>query len=72
MPRAFPLGNAAIAFKADYKAVRQDDAVLNDPITANEVSTMNQYVSVNNSGINTSFDIDLPYTIPNDGQQHFL
>ena len=71
VPRAYPLGNAAIAFKAD-KAVRQDDAVLNDPITANEVSTMNQYVSVNNSGINTSFDIDLPYTIPNDGQQHLV
>jgi uncharacterized protein (TIGR02231 family) len=35
-------------------------------------STINQYVSVDNSGISTSFDIDLPYTIPSDGQQHMV
>lgn len=35
-------------------------------------SSMNQYVSVDNSGINTSFDIDLPYNIPSDGQQHMV
>jgi len=35
-------------------------------------SSMNQYVSVDNSGINTSFDIELPYTIPSDGQQHIV
>lgn len=33
-------------------------------------STINEYTTVDNSGINTSFDIDLPYTIPSDGQQH--
>ncbi len=37
----------------------------------NETS-MNEHVSVDNSGINTSFDIDLPYTIPSDGQQHLV
>jgi len=37
-----------------------------------EQSSMNQYVSVDNSGINTSFEIDLPYTIPSDGQQHLV
>jgi uncharacterized protein (TIGR02231 family) len=37
-----------------------------------EQSSMNQYVSVDNSGINTSFDIDLPYTIPSDGQKHLV
>lgn len=31
---------------------------------------MNNYVSTNNQGINTVFDIDLPYTIPSDGKQH--
>ncbi|MCB0696267.1 MAG: DUF4139 domain-containing protein, partial [Chitinophagaceae bacterium] len=31
--------------------------------------TMNQYTQVDNSGINTTFDIDLAYTIPSDGQQ---
>lgn len=33
-------------------------------------SGMDQYASVDNSGVNTSFDIELPYTIPSDGQQH--
>lgn len=33
-------------------------------------TTLDQYVQTDNSGINTVFDIDLPYTIPSDGQQH--
>lgn len=33
-------------------------------------TTMDNYVSVNNAGVNTVFDIDLPYTIASDGQQH--
>jgi uncharacterized protein (TIGR02231 family) len=37
-----------------------------------EQASMNNYVSVNNSGINTTFDIELPYTIPSDGQQHLV
>ena len=35
-------------------------------------SSINNYTSVDNAGINTSFDIDLPYTIPTDGQQHMV
>ena len=35
-------------------------------------TTINDYVAVDNAGINTSFDIDLPYTIPSDGQQHLV
>ncbi len=35
-------------------------------------SSINQYVSVDNAGINTSFDIELPYSIPSDGQQHLV
>ncbi len=35
-------------------------------------SSINEYVSVDNAGVNTSFDIDLPYTIPSDGQQHLV
>ncbi len=34
-----------------------------------EQGTIDQYTQVDNSGINTSFDIDLAYTIPSDGQQ---
>ncbi len=39
---------------------------------ATENTSINNYVSVDNAGINTSFDIDLPYTIPSDGQQHLV
>lgn len=35
-------------------------------------SGMNNYVQTNNSGVSTTFDIDLPYTIPSDGQQHLV
>ena len=30
------------------------------------------YVTVDNSGVYTTFDIDLPYTIPSDGQLHLI
>jgi len=43
-----------------------------DGVQVQNISTMNEYVSVDNSGISTSFDIDLPYSIPNDGQQHIV
>lgn len=43
------------------------------PAVANmEQASINEYVSVDNSGVNTTFDIDLPYTIPSDGQQHLV
>ncbi len=35
-------------------------------------TSINNYVSVDNSGVSTTFDIDLPYTIPSDGQQHLV
>ena len=35
-------------------------------------SSINEYVTVDNSGINTSFDIELPYSVPSDGQQHLV
>lgn len=47
-----------------------------DPITGAITDTKtgaylgDDYVQTDNSGINTMFDIDLPYTIPSDGQQH--
>jgi uncharacterized protein (TIGR02231 family) len=39
------------------------------PIAAINAATLNNYVQVDNSGVNTMFDIDLPYTIMSDGQQ---
>lgn len=35
-------------------------------------STVGDYVQVDNSGINTTFDINLNYTIPSDGQEHLV
>lgn len=35
-----------------------------------EEASIDNYVHVNNSGVNTVFDIDLTYTIPSDGKQH--
>lgn len=37
-----------------------------------EGSTMDEYVTVDNGGVNTTFDIELPYTVPSDGQQHLV
>lgn len=35
-------------------------------------ASVNEYVSIDNSGVNTTFDVDLPYTIPSDGKQHLV
>lgn len=35
-------------------------------------STLNSYVVTNVSGVNTTFDIALPYTIPSDSKQHLV
>lgn len=43
-----------------------------DGVQVQGQSSMNNYVSVDNSGVNTTFDIDLPYTIPTDGKQHLV
>ncbi len=37
-----------------------------------QTTSMNQYTTVNNAGVNTAFDIELPYTIPSDGQEHLV
>lgn len=34
--------------------------------------SLGDYVQVDNSGLNTVFDIDLNYTIPSDGQEHLV
>jgi uncharacterized protein (TIGR02231 family) len=43
-----------------------------DDAGVKEESSINEYVTVDNSGVNTEFDIDLPYNIPTDGQQHLV
>jgi len=51
---------------------RADDDQLMVEGMATAPTTLNEYVIVNNSGMNTKFDIDLPYTIPSDGQNHMV
>lgn len=52
------------------KAIMMESAT--EDAKAPAAGTLNNYVQVNNSGISTTFDIDLPYTIPSDGQQHLV
>lgn len=38
----------------------------------NNQASISNYVTTDNSGVNTEFDIDLPYSIVSDGQQHLV
>lgn len=61
----------AAAPRAAYlKTEELADKYVADGVT--DQSSINEYVAVDNAGINTSFDIELPYTIPSDGQQHLV
>lgn len=53
-------------------ARKSEELYIVDGVQIQDASSINEYVSVDNSGISTSFEIDLPYTIPNDGQQHIV
>ncbi len=72
-----PPPKITMSAKPQYKAAmsrRGGDAMgvaggLNDNA---EESSINDYVSVDNAGVNTNFEIDLPYTIPCDGKQHLV
>ena len=39
---------------------------------ARQTTSITNYVAVDNSGVNTIFDIEFPYTIPSDGQKHIV
>lgn len=54
------------------KSAKEETIELQAEATADmpQDASLGNYVQVNNSGINTTFDIELPYTIPSDGQQH--
>lgn len=49
-----------------------DQSVSTGAGLAPESASLNEYVAINNTGMNTSFDIDIPYTIPSDGQSHIV
>jgi uncharacterized protein (TIGR02231 family) len=73
--------NMAQAPASVYQSKRGGDLVMGgsrteksqyiiDGATIQGNTSMNDYVSIDNSGVNTTFDIDLPYTIPSDGKQY--
>ena len=41
-------------------------------IQSQDNTSIEHYVTVDNAGVNTTFDIDLPYTIPCDGKEHLV
>jgi uncharacterized protein (TIGR02231 family) len=45
-------------------------SVIVDGLTQNPAASLGTYTFADGSGINTTFDIDLPYDVPSDGQQH--
>ncbi len=55
------------AYEVDAMASSEAGVAANEP-----PATIQNYVTVDNSGVNTSYDIDLSYTIPSDGQQHLV
>ena len=63
-------GNSYAAAAPPTPGVFNQDAPDKRVLTRDEINAIP--VSIDNSGINTSFDIDLPYTIPSDGQQHLV
>ncbi len=45
---------------------------IGDEGTGSRHITVDNHVTVDNSGINTTFDIDLPYSVPDDGKYHLV
>lgn len=66
------LNTPETAVRAYKKPLIDRDDPAKSVRTSEDQTSMNEYVSVDNSGVNTTFDIDLPYTIPSDGQQHLV
>ncbi len=67
--------NAAPAAKMQVMAFKKplvDNDGVTDPVVMQDQASINDYVSVDNAGVNTSFEIELPYTIPCDGKQHLV
>lgn len=73
--KAMMLNSAPPAFNGNYKRAMGDNVGvaggLNDDAYVQKES-IGSHVQIDNSGINTTFDIDLNYTIPSDGQEHLV
>lgn len=69
-PQPYLYKNQVMA--APRAAYSRSEELADKSVAAGSPVTMDEYVTVDNAGINTSFDIELPYTIPSDGQQHLV
>lgn len=63
--------NSTMAYSKSLRRGEEASGYTADALK-NEEASMNEYVTADNSGVNTTFDIDIPYSIPNDGQQHMV
>lgn len=63
--------NVVMAYKVPLVDKGADD-IESMPTRSTNPGTIANYVRTDNSGINTTFDIDLPYTVPTDGQAHLV
>jgi uncharacterized protein (TIGR02231 family) len=72
MPQTYAYkNNASMAPTGAARSIGDDDI---RPFRENNFtqSSLDDYVQVDNSGINTTYDINLNYTIPSDGQAHLV
>lgn len=69
-PRAGLVKSMAVSATAEdlYMAAPMAKAVYD----SNNQASISNYVTTDNSGVNTEFDIDLSYSIVSDGQQHLV
>src|SRR5690606_4175606 len=71
MPRPKEYRNKSVSSdEIEKMPTRNTSSMASTTAGVYQETTMEEYVQTDNSGINTVFDIDLPYTIPSDGQQH--
>jgi uncharacterized protein (TIGR02231 family) len=54
------------------RSLARGEEAAGDMVAAAAPTTLNEVVVVDNSGINTTFDIELPYTIVNDGKENLV
>jgi len=71
-PAPMPMYKNSMTEQKDVESMAPMRGNVYQKSAAIEQSSMNQYVQVDNAGINAKFDISLPYSIPSDGQQHLV
>lgn len=70
-PRMYKTANKTMMLNAAPAAAYAESAQQME-LSDEAAGSIGQYVQVDNSGINTTFDIALNYSIPSDGQEHLV